>query len=147
MRLADFMELEMNLRHCLGAAAVAFGMLAGSGCVTSTVSHLPPAEGQKSSTGVPVVGNLSGSISGIYLFNLIPLWSGSPSRPNRNDYDMFVDHVRKPYLLQMLDNRARQLDGDGMADAVCREHSTGAFTLWLFWKRTISGTAVAVRKP
>ena len=60
---------------------------------------------------------------------------------------MFVDHVRKPYLLQMLDNRARQLDGDGMADAVCREHSTGAFTLWLFWKRTISGTAVAVRKP
>ncbi len=126
--------------------AVALGLTAGGGCATSVVVHQPPVAGQLSSSGTPVVGNLSGSISGVYLFNLVPLWSGVPGRPNRNEYDMFVDYAREPCLLEMLNRRAGQLKGDGIEDVVWKEHSTGAFTLWLFWKRTVDGSAVAVRK-
>ncbi len=127
-------------------AALAAMMLATTGCTTSEMIMQPPAEGQTGPGGTRVVENLEARNWGLFLFYWIPLWSGNPGRPNQSDYVVFGNRVKEKYMEMMLRGRARQLKADDVEDIRVRESSTGFFSLWILWRRSMSATAVAVEK-
>lgn len=134
------------MKKCFVTTVLAAAILAGSvGCNTSIVKSQPPVKGQTSSTGAPVVANLEGSNWGLFLFYYIPLWSGNPNRPNRRDYITFRNRIGNKYTTGMLRGWARQLKAD-VEDVQITDSSTGAFSLWIFWRRSQTATAVAVKK-
>ena len=117
-----------------------------AGCNTSFIRSTPPVPGQLSSSGRPVVGNIEASNTGLYLFYWLPVWSGSTTRPNRREYNMFSDRLHNRYMYPMLEDRSRLLKGDGVEDVISRESSSGWMTLWILWRRTRFLSAVAVDK-
>ena len=129
-----------------GAVAAAAVMLL-SGCVTSVCQFSPPEPGMKSSKGHEVVATLRGMNTGVFLFNLLPVWSGEPRHPNRMDYEFFQDLVDVKGMRRMFDGKARLLKADGVEDFSYTESSSGVWTLWIFWKRDIRAEAVAVKYP
>lgn len=119
-------------------------LLLTAGCNTSMIRSTPPLPGQASASGRAVVGNIEASNTGLYLFYWLPVWSGSTTRPNRREYNMFSDRLHNRYMYPMLETRAKVLGGDGVEDILSRESSTGWMTLWIFWRRTRFLSAVAV---
>ena len=128
-------------------AAVLAAMLLLSGCVTSVCQFSAPAKEMKSSKGHEVVATLTGMNTGVFLFNVIPIWSGKPHRPNRMDYEFFEDLVDVNGMRRMFDKKAKLLKADGVEDFSYTESSSGVWTLWIFWKRAIRAEAVAVKYP
>ena len=115
------------------------------GCaVTSTVKHTNAAPGDVSASGKRAVAHLEGMNSGGYLFYYIPLWSGKENRPNRRDYDTFEHHLRPRDMRKMLKLYAKRLGADDVEDIKISTASTGVWTLWIFWKRSIHATGTAV---
>ena len=121
-------------------------ILAVAGCNTSMMTMEPPAPEQTASSGAKVVQNLKARNWGLFLFDSIPLFSGNPWRPNRRDYYFFENRVDEKYMDIMMRDRAKQLKADGVADMKIQERSTGFFSLWIIWRRSITATAVAVEK-
>lgn len=116
-----------------------------TGCTTtSTLKHTKALPDQVSSAGNPVQANLSASNTGLYFLYWIPIWSGKYTKPNRADYDCFENNVREKYMLYMLDDRCRKLKADHVEDVKIQTDDSGFFTLWLFWRRSIRATAVAI---
>ena len=118
-----------------------------SGCSTSNLEFHRPYPGQTSSTGKPVAGSIDASISGVYLFYYIPLWSGHPKFPNQREYNTFTDYVRPKYMSIMLENYRKRHEYDGIEDIEVKTYSSGIWTLWIFWTKDIRAHAVAVRYP
>jgi len=135
------MKKRMTMPALLAAA-----LLAVTGCSTSVMTMQPPVPGQTSTTGRTVVMNLKAENRGLYLFNCIPLISGNPWRPNREDYYVFQDRLEEKYMDAMLRCRAERLKADDVEDMKIEEHSTGFFSLWTVWRRSMTATAVAVEK-
>lgn len=135
--------MKRRITTALLAALVILGL---AGCNTSTVTMLPPAEGQTSSSGAKVAANLEAENWGIFLFYGIPLWSGHAGSPNRREYVIFGNRVKEKYMDMMLRQWAKQMKAETIEDLEVRESSTGLFSLWILWRRNISATAVAVEK-
>ena len=129
-----------NLLIC----AVCCAVLAG-GCVTSTVKHVRAEKGTTTADGRKVVAYMQGMNSGMFLFYYIPLWSGKENRPNRRDYDTFEHHLRPRDMRKMLKLYAKRLGADDVEDIKISTASTGVWTLWIFWKRSIHATGTAVK--
>lgn len=129
-----------NLLIC----AVCCAVLAG-GCVTSTVKHVRAEKGTTTADGRKVVAYMQGMNSGMFLFYYIPLWSGKENRPNRRDYDTFENHIERKHMRKMLDIHAKKLGGDGVEDVKIHTASSGFWSLWILWKRSIHGTATVVK--
>ena len=127
--------------------AALIAMLVLSGCVTSVCQFSAPEKGMKSRKGHEVVATLTGLNTGVFLFNVIPVWSGKPHRPNRMDYEFFEDLVDANGMRRMFDKKAKLLKADGVEDFSYTESSSGVWTLWIFWKRAIRAEAVAVKYP
>ena len=115
-----------------------------TGCVTSTIRHDKPVAEQVSSSGKRVIANLEAANNGVFLFYYIPLWTGAPGRPNRMDWDPFVNQLGDKYMYRMLDGYSKRLKADAVEDVRLSESSTGMLGLWIFWRRTRSASAVAV---
>ena len=137
--------MKKSTFSCLPLLAAA--LLFSSGCATSTLECLRPYPGQKSSSGNEVVGNIEASISGVYLFYYIPLWSGHPKFPNQHHYNTFTDHVRPKYMSIMLENYRKRHEYDAIEDIEVKQSSSGIWTLWIFWTRDIRSRSVAVKFP
>ncbi len=117
-----------------------------AGCAhTSTLKWEKPAADQRSSSGNPVVQNVTAVNRGMYLFNLIPLWSGYPTRPNRHEYKVFQDTLDRAHMRRMLDLHLEKWEADRVEDVEITTSSSGAFTLWIIWRRTAIATGVAVK--
>lgn len=117
-----------------------------SGCVTSTVKHTMASPGEKSSSGNRAVARLEGMNSGVFLFYFIPLWSGKDTRPNRREYKTFRNLVEPVNMKRMLTGYSRKfLKADGVEDIKTEEKSSGVWTLWILWKRSVHGTGTAVK--
>jgi len=135
------------MKRRMATAVLAAIMILGlAGCNTSTVTMLPPVEGQAAPSGAKVAANLEAENWGIFLFYGIPLWSGNPGRPNRRDYVVFGNRVKEKYMDMMLRKWAKEMKAGGIEELKTRESSTGFFSLWILWRREISATAVAVEK-
>ena len=128
-------------RIFFGAAFLA-ALFLFTGCATSRFEWSPGYPGQISSSGQAVKANLEGMNSGVFVFYFLPLWSGQETRPNRGEFYTFENHVRPKHLRRMFDSMKRHLDGDTVEDFVYEEHSTGWWSLWIFWKRSVRGRAV-----
>ena len=126
------------------AALLAVLLMLPAGCVTSTFRMTDPEPGQLSSEGHAIKKVLHGMNTGVYLFYWIPLWSGSPRHPNRHDYDLFMHQVDWKAMRRMFDKANRKLKGDGIEDFSCRESSSGAYGLWIVWKRAVRAEALCV---
>ena len=118
------------------------------GCVrTSTLEWVKPAPDTVSSSGKPVVWHLKARNCGLYLFNVIPIWSGKVSSPNRKDYELWLDMVNYWDMRRLLDRELKRLGADEVEDISMKSYSTGAWGLWIFWKRSMTADAVAVKNP
>ncbi|MBR7118932.1 MAG: hypothetical protein IKC77_01895 [Lentisphaeria bacterium] len=120
-------------------------LLLCSGCVTSTVTQIKAAPGERSASGKRVVAHLQGMNSGVFLFYYIPLWSGKENRPNNRDYDTFRNRVEKKHMRKMLDLQAKRLGADEVENLSIHTKSSGIWTLWIFWKRSVHGVGTAVK--
>ena len=120
-------------------------LFCGSGCVTSTASHIKLQPGTKSSAGRRAVARIEGLNSGVFLFYYIPIWSGKANRPNRRDYDTFQNHVERKDMRRLLDIYADHIGADAVDDVSIRTESSGIWTLGIFWKRSVHGTGIAVK--
>ncbi len=121
-------------------------LLTVSGCATSTLVRHDPLPGQLSSAGHVVDRNLEASITGIYLFYFLPLWSGEYRYPNEHDYRTFAHYVRPKYIHLMLERHRDRHRLGAIEDVKTEESSSGFWTLWIFWKREIRATAVGTAK-
>lgn len=128
----------------LSAAVVAAVV---SGCVrTSTLEWLPAQPGEISSSGREIAYHLKARNCGLYIFNILPVWSGSVTRPNRKDYTMWKDGINEWDMRRLLNSQNKNLEIIGIEDVKMDSWSTGAWTLWIFWKKSMTATAVAVKK-
>ena len=115
------------------------------GCATSTMSWRQGEAKQLSSNGREVLYNLRGMNSGLFLFYCIPLWSGTPGKPNRHEYVTFENRVKPGDIHRMFESRLPQMKADLIEDVVTQESSVGWWSLGILWKRTVRGSAVAVK--
>ncbi|MBE6377815.1 MAG: hypothetical protein E7051_03230 [Lentisphaerae bacterium] len=121
-------------------------LLIACGCAhTSTLEWTKPAPGQRSAEGNPVVWNVYAVNRGMYLFNLIPIWSGYPSRPNRHDYLLGQHTLTRGQMRRMLELNLDKWGADRIEDVEISSSSSGAFTLWIIWRRTMQARGVAVK--
>ena len=125
-------------------AALVLGTL--TGCVTSTLRITPGDPGQVSSSGAPVTHVLDGMNTGVYLFYWIPLWSGNPHYPNQRNYDVLRHRVNDKAIYRMFDSTASRLGKEHVEDIRIHTNSSGIWTLWIFWKRSVRGTGLLVEK-
>ena len=125
----------------------AAAVLLTGGCVrTSTLEWTPAQAGDVSSSGKEVAYHLKARNCGLYLFNFIPIWSGKVSRPNRKDYELWEDMVNEWDMRRLLDRKLEQLGASHVEDVKMSSYSSGAWTLWIFWKKSMTASAVAIKK-
>ena len=129
---------------CLIAAAA---LLLCSGCATSVCRHRKAESGRVSSSGKKVVADIRGYNYGYFLFYGIPLWSGPAHRPNEEEWDLWKNQVRDRDLRRMFARRAEQLKADEIDDVKISQKSSGFWSLWIIWRRSVTGTCVAVKEP
>ena len=133
-------------KYFLLTAFAATVLLAG-GCVrTSTLEWTPAQIGDVSSSGKEVAYHLKARNCGLYLFNCIPIWSGKVSRPNRKDYELWEDMVNEWDMRRLLDRELKRLGASHVEDVKMSSYSSGAWTLWIFWKKSMTASAVAIKK-
>ena len=121
-------------------------LLLGAGCVrTSTLEWVKPETETFSSSGKPVVYHLNARNCGLYLFNVIPIWSGKVDMPNRKDYELWEDMVNYWDMRRLLDRELKRLGADEVEDISMKSYSSGAWGLWIFWKKSMTATGVAVK--
>ena len=117
-----------------------------AGCAhTSTLQWEKAAPGARSSSGNQAMWHLTAANRGMFLFNLIPLWSGYPSRPNRHEYKLLQNALHRSDLRRTLDVYLEELGADKVEDVEFVSSSSGAFSLWIIWRRTAVARAVAVK--
>lgn len=127
-------------------AVLAVLIIGCTGCShTSTLSWEAPVPGQRSSKGNQVMWNLTAVNRGMYLFNLIPLWSGYETRPNRHEYKIGQNMLTRPAMRRMMDVHLDKWKADRVEDVKISESASGAFSLWIVWRRTMTATGVAVK--
>ena len=120
--------------------------VSAAGCAhTSTLKWKDPFPGQVSSEGHTVVLNLTGENRGMFLFNLIPIWSGYATRPNRHEYKIGRNFLERADMRKLLDSHLADMGADRVEDVKITTSSSGAFSLWIVWRRTACATGVAVR--
>lgn len=125
----------------------AVAVLLTGGCVrTSTLEWIPAQVGDVSSSGKEVAYHLKARNCGLYLFNFIPIWSGKVSRPNRKDYELWEDMVNEWDMRRLLDRELKRLGASHVEDVKMSSYSSGAWTLWIFWKKSMTASAVAIKK-
>ncbi len=118
------------------------------GCVrTSTLEWIKPAPDTVSSSGKKVLWHLKARNCGVYLFNVVPIWSGKVNYPNRKDYELWQDMVNYWDMRRLLDRELKRLGADEVEDISMKSYSTGAWGLWIFWKRSMTADGVAVKNP
>lgn len=126
--------------------AIILLVLLCTGCAhTSTLKWEKAVPGARSSSGNQAVWHLTAVNRGMFLFNLIPLWSGSATRPNRHEYKIFQNALHRYDLRRTLDSHLKKLDADSVEDVEFTTSSSGAFSLWIIWRRTAVARAVAVK--
>ena len=127
-------------------SAAALLALWTAGCVTATLQVHPAEPGRVSKSGAPVSYVIRGMNSGVYLFYYIPLWSGNPTSPNQRTYDLFEHRVDDKAIYRMFDVSAQRMRAERVEDVSITHRSSGVWTLWIFWKRSVHGKAVLIRK-
>jgi hypothetical protein len=121
-------------------------LLFACGCAhTSALDWTKPAPNQVSKEGNPVMWNVYAVNRGMYLFNLIPLWSGYPSRPNRHEYLIGQHKLTRGQMRRMLELNLDKWGADRIEDVEISSSSSGAFSLWIIWRRTMQARGVAVK--
>ena len=126
--------------------ATLLATLITSGCVrTSTLEWSRPEQPVTSSSGAQVLYHLKARNCGLYLFNTIPVWSGKVTRPNRKDYELGQDMVTSWDMRRLLDKELKRLGADRVEDIKMSSYSSGAWGLWIFWKKSMTATGLAVK--
>ena len=132
-------------RSLLWFAAVLTALFV-SGCVTSTLKYTPADPGSVSRSGAPVTYIVDGMNTGVYLFYFIPLWTGNPYHPNQRDYDLLEHRIDDKEIYRLFDVAVKRKHATRYEDVSITYYSSGIWTLWIIWKRSVHGRAVLVRE-
>ena len=65
--------------------------------------------------------------------------------PNRKDYELWEDMVNYWDMRRLLDCELKRLGADEVEDISMKSYSSGAWGLWIFWKKSMTATGVAVK--
>ena len=117
-----------------------------SGCVTSTMKYTPADPGRVSRSGMPVTHVVDAMNTGVYLFYFIPLWTGNPYHPNQRDYDLLRHRINDKAIYRMFDVAVKRKHAARCEDVSITYYSSGIWTLWIIWKRSVHGRGVLVRE-
>ncbi|MBR4171048.1 MAG: hypothetical protein IKR48_05300 [Kiritimatiellae bacterium] len=79
---------------------------------------------------------------GYYLFGFIPLITGNPNQPERNDCFWFRDTVTVQNNMRMVANAARREHGDALANVKTTTSFDGSFSFWIVFRKIIFTSAV-----
>ena len=138
-------ERKMSRKELLGTIALCGAILGG--CCSADYELEPVPENTAAPAGYRAVAAGSASNRGYYLFNRWALYAGNTRRPNSHDYTSFRDNVRPDRNAEMLlAAMRRHCRAEKLERVEHQEHSWGYFSLWLVWRRTITTTAVGVRR-
>ena len=122
-------------------------LLLSAGCATSVCRHYPAQEAQKTASGKIVVAEIRGMNYGYFLFNSIPVWCGAPHYPNDSEWRVWRNLVRERDIRRMLTARAKKIGADDIENLKIRENSSGFWSLWILWYRSVDGECLAVKTP
>jgi len=89
---------------------------------------------------------VEGQNSGIYLFYYIPLWTGNPYHPNERDYDLLEHRINEKEIFRMFDVAVKRKNAVRYEDVTVTYYSSGVWTLWIVWKRSVHGRGVLIGK-
>jgi len=120
-------------------AAVAFLCMA-SGCATVQTAkrfNAVTVDGAAKPIATVAVENY-----GYYLFGVIPLIAGAPQYPNADTCRLFEDTVTVQNNMAMLSQTVKLENGKKIANVATTEDWTGAFALWILWRKTLATTAL-----
>jgi len=79
---------------------------------------------------------------GYYLFGVLPLIAGAPAYPNANTCCLFQDTVTLQNNMSMLAQTVKMENGRKLANVKTTKDSTGTFSLWILWRKTVNTTAL-----
>ncbi|MBN1421682.1 MAG: hypothetical protein JXP34_23110 [Planctomycetes bacterium] len=124
---------------------VAAGLL--SGCSHVEVAGVEHLNGQTLSGEGRTIAHLNASSWGIYLFNWIPIVSGSRTTPGH--YTFFQDTATVEDTVALLTSKARDLGADRTTDLQSLTDSWWQQWSLIFWMRAAyaSGNAIATGAP
>jgi hypothetical protein len=118
-----------------------------TGCSHSQVFTEPLSANTPAPEGMQAVAYGRAMNSGYYLFNVLPIYTGHPYHPNRKDYRAWHDDITPETNAGMLLYSMKTLyDAEKLVNVEHQESSWGYFSLWNVWRKTISTTAVGLKK-
>jgi hypothetical protein len=91
-----------------------------------------------------VLGIIQAENRGMYLFGVIPIWSGKPHQPNYRKFTMFRNYLRAGYMDQMLMDEARRMKAEKVVVSNSSTHSSGWFSLWIVWNSQYHAEGIAL---
>ena len=65
--------------------------------------------------------------------------------PNVRRYRLFEDQINEWGVRRLLDTGARKCGADSVENVEFTSDAKGAFSLWILWRRTVRGQAIAVK--
>ena len=127
-------------------ALAALSVLVLSGCCHVQL-YTEEAPAASAGNGYQVCASGTVRNSGYYLFNKYPLYTGHPDHPNRKDYHTFCDDITPEVNSAILLNAMRkQYKAETLTDVEHVETAWGYFSLWLVWRKSITTSAVGLKK-
>jgi len=124
------------------AAGLFLLAVACAGC--ATVQNARSFNGLAVDGGRRPVATIAAENYGYYLFGAFPLVAGVPWAPNLTDWTWFEETVTVENNLDMVSAEAKRLGASGIANVRTSVDWTGSFSMWVFWKKVMKTSAVAV---
>ncbi len=118
-----------------------------SGCVTSTVEIVRDYPSDSvSESGKKIVAEIEGTNYTSFLFGVLPIVSGSHTRPNAWQYSMWRDNVSNRKTRSMMNWYAtRVMKADGIENFEFEYDTIGWPTLWIVTWKTAHAKAQVVK--
>ena len=133
----------------IAAVFASFAALLGGCCHAEVFLEAYPQKAPASTEPGTMVPAVTGRAynSGYYLFNIWPIYTGHPEHYNRKDYHSFWDDIRPSrnatMLLQAMQKKYKV---EKLTEVEHSESSWGCFSLWIIWRKTITTTAIGMRR-
>ncbi|MCL1920690.1 MAG: hypothetical protein FWG50_06370, partial [Kiritimatiellaeota bacterium] len=124
------------------ARVTAFLALTGLATGCATVQTARNFGGMAVDGGNRPIATVVAENYGYYLFGTIPLISGTPTHPNATSCRLFEETVTLQNNLAMVSQAVKAEKGSQLANVKTTEEWTGAFSLWLVWRKIIFTSAV-----
>ncbi|MCL1920051.1 MAG: hypothetical protein FWG50_03075 [Kiritimatiellaeota bacterium] len=118
--------------------------LIGMACGCATMQTAKRFDGTVMEKGARPLATVAVENYGYYLFGVIPIIAGEPKHPNANTCRLFDDSVTVQNNLAMISQVVKTERGRKLTNMNTTEEWTGAFSLWILWRKTLFTSALVM---